>query len=56
MVDWKIVDKDGDEIMTAKSVSLYAEMHQTTPRLFAQKEARLLSSDNESEAFAVRAA
>ena len=56
MVDWKIVDANGDEIMTAESVSTFAEMHQTSPRLFAQKEARLLSSGGGDEAFAVCAA
>ena len=44
MVDWKIVDESGDDVMDAESISAFAAMYRTTPRQFAQKEARLLSS------------
>ncbi len=55
MTPWKIVDEHGDEIMTAESISNWAEMHRTTPRQFAQREARLLSSTPGVTANAVRA-
>ncbi len=56
MVGWKIVDENGDDVMTAESVSLYAGMRQITPRQFAQKEARLLSSGGGDLVIAVKAA
>ena len=56
MTEWKIVDEYGDDIMTAETISKYAEIYRTTPRQFAQKEARLLSSHGGDKAIAVRAA
>ena len=56
MVDWKIVDENGDDVMDAESISSFAEMYRTTLRLFAQKEARLLSSHGGDKAIAVHAA
>ena len=55
MVNWKIVDENGDDVMDAESISTFAEMHRTTPRLFAQKEARLLSSGGGDAVIAIKA-
>ncbi len=55
MVDWKIVDEHGDDVMTAESIALMAKMQDTSPRLFAQREARLLSSGGGDLVIAVRA-
>ncbi len=53
--NWKIITADdGAVVMTAEAVASYAETYRMTPREFAQKEARLISSDDE-EIIAVRA-
>ncbi len=53
--NWKIITADdGAVVMTAEAVASWAEIFRETPREFAQKEARLLSS-NAEEVIAVRA-
>ena len=53
--NWKIITADdGAVVMTAESVASWAELHRCTPRELAQKEARLITSDDE-EVIAVRA-
>ena len=39
---WKIVDESGEDVMSAEAVSLAAKLERKTPRVIAQREARLL--------------
>ena len=55
-VQWKIVDENGDDVMDAETITQQAEMLRTTPRQFAQREAKLLCGPLDGEeVFAVKA-
>lgn len=53
---WKIVDQNGDDVMTADAVDRAARLERTTPRQVAQREARLLVNPDAGDApvFAVK--
>ena len=53
---WKIVDENGCDVMTAESVQAVAVRERTTPRRIAEREARLLVNVDAGDApvFAVR--
>lgn len=47
MKPWKVIDRDGDDIMSADSVTDFASMYRTTPRLFAKQHARDISTSDD---------
>lgn len=55
MTDWKIVDEHGDEVISAESIAAHANMMRTSPRLVAQREARVMNDSPDPDVFAVRA-
>lgn len=54
MKTWKVVDQHGDDIMSADSVTAFANIQRTTPRLFAKRHARDVS-DIDTQAVAIPA-
>lgn len=54
---WKIVDENGDDVMTAEFVTRQAQLERTTPRRVAQREAKMLVNTEAGDApvFAVPA-
>ncbi len=52
---WKIVDQQGDDVMTAESITKYAPMQGMTPEELARAEAKNLSDPISGQVFAVKA-